>query len=54
MNALEPATRLTNFKPYKEGSKPKRQNIQLEYDITLQELPAHRQKNADIEVSREN
>ena len=40
-----------NTKPLKEGSKPKGQNIHLEYDITLQELPDHLTKNTDIEVS---
>ena len=54
MAASEPDIRLVNFKPYKEGSKPNRQNIQLEYDITLQELPEHKQKNADLEVSSQN
>ena len=50
INAGEPNIRLINSKPYKEGSKPKRQNTQLEYDITLQELPDQMQKNTDIEV----
>ena len=54
MAAAEPNLRFNNFKPYKEGSRPNRQNIQLEYDITLQELPKHKQKNADLEVSRQN
>ena len=26
----------------------------MEYDITLQELPDHKQKNADLEVSSQN
>ena len=50
INAGEPNIRLINSKPYNEGSKPKRQNTQLEYDITIQELPEHMQKNTDIEV----
>ena len=54
INPGEPDIRLINFKPFKEGSKPKRQNTQLEYDITIQELPEHKQKNEDLEVSSQN
>ena len=50
MYSGEPDTRLINSAPFKEGSKPKRQNTQLEYDITIQELPDHLTKNPDIEV----
>ena len=48
--SMEPSTRLFNTRPLEEGSKPKRKNTQLEYDITLQELPDHLTKNPDIEV----
>ena len=49
MNPTEPYTRLVNMAPYKEGSLPKRQNTQLEYDITLQDLPDHKKKNPSLE-----
>merc|ERR1719295_355624 len=49
MYAGEPDTRLINSSPHKEGSKPKRQNTQLEYDITIQELPDHMMKNTLLE-----
>ena len=51
MSGVEPSIQLFNTKPIEEGSKPKIQNTQLEYDITLQELPDHLTKNSDIEVS---
>ena len=51
MNSAEPSIRFFNTKPLKEGSKPKRQNTQLEYDITLQELEQEMTTNADKEVS---
>ena len=51
MSGVEPSIQLFNTKPIEEGSKPKIQNTQLEYDITLQELPDHLTKNTDIEVN---
>ena len=51
MNSAEPSIRFFNTKPLKEGSKPKRQNTQLEYDITLQELEEEMTTNADKDVS---
>ena len=53
MYSGKPTIRFLNTKPLEEGSKPKRQNTQLEYDITLQELPDHMTKNIDLEVSTE-
>ena len=50
MYSGEPDTRLINSAPFKEGSKPKRQNTQLEYDITIQELPDHMQQSKVVEV----
>ena len=41
-------TLLVNNAPFKEGSKPNRQNTQLEYDITLQDLPEHMTTNKDL------
>ena len=40
-----PEMRLTNFYPYAEGSRAKRQNTQLGYDITIQDLPDHTKTN---------
>ena len=51
MTSAEPSMRFFNTKPFEEGSKPKNQNTQLEYDITLQELPDEKTAMADIEVS---
>ena len=41
-------TLLVNNAPFKDGSKPKRQNTQLEYDITLQDLPEYMTTNKDL------
>ena len=51
MTSAEPSIRFFNTKPLKEGSKPKKQNIHLEYDITLQELEEEMTTNDDKEVS---
>ena len=40
-------TLLVNNAPFKDGSKPNRQNTQLEYDITLQDLPEHMTTNEE-------
>ena len=41
-------TLLVNNAPFKEGSKPNRQNTQLEYDITLQDLQEHMTTNKEF------
>ena len=39
MMTSDPETRLVNLSPHQEGSRVRRQNIQLGYDITIQDLP---------------
>jgi len=39
MMSSDPDTRLVNLSPHQEGSRVRTQNIQLGYDITIQDLP---------------
>ena len=48
MMTSDPETRLVNLSPHQEGSRVRRQNIQLGYDITIQDLPDRlKMKNLD-------
>ena len=46
----DPDTRLVNLSPHQEGSRVRTQNIQLGYDITIQDLPYRLKKKTLPEV----
>ena len=50
MGTTDPDTRLINLSPHEEGSRVMIQNIQLGYDITIQDLPDRLKKKAIDEV----
>ena len=50
MMSSDPDTRLVNLSPHQEGSRVRTQNIQLGYDITIQDLPYRLKKKTLPEV----
>ena len=50
MMTSDPDTRLVNLSPHQEGSRVRTQNIQLGYEITIQDLPDRLKKTTLPEV----